>query len=100
VVPWLEPHCRLLRARDNALTPAKGCREHLAAGQRREPRCKASADLCNAGRGLTAVYRGKGQQKVTVEHVHVHSGGQAIVGAVQGGWGVITIEGSTRCTAT
>lgn len=28
-------------------------------------------------------YRGKGQQKVTVEHVHVHSGGQAVVGAVQ-----------------
>jgi len=27
-------------------------------------------------------YRGKGQQKVTVEHVHVHSGGQAIVGTV------------------
>jgi hypothetical protein len=26
--------------------------------------------------------RGKGQQKVTVEHVHVHSGGQAIVGNV------------------
>lgn len=30
-------------------------------------------------------YRGKGQQRVTVEHVHVHQGGQAIVGAVQGG---------------
>ena len=33
-------------------------------------------------------YRGKGQQKVTVEHVHVHSGGQAIVGNIthpQGG---------------
>ncbi len=28
-------------------------------------------------------HRGKGQQKVTVEHVHVHSGGQAIVGTVQ-----------------
>jgi hypothetical protein len=28
-------------------------------------------------------YRGKSQQKVTVEHVHVHSGGQAIVGAVE-----------------
>jgi len=29
-------------------------------------------------------YRGKGsQQRVTVEHVHVHQGGQAIVGAVQ-----------------
>lgn len=27
-------------------------------------------------------YRGKGQQKVTVEHVHVHEGGQAIVGEV------------------
>jgi hypothetical protein len=27
-------------------------------------------------------YRGKGQQKVTVEHVHVNTGGQAIVGVV------------------
>jgi hypothetical protein len=27
-------------------------------------------------------YRQKGQQKMTVEHVHVHSGGQAIVGHV------------------
>ncbi len=27
-------------------------------------------------------YRGKGQQKVTVEHVHINKGGQAIVGAV------------------
>ena len=24
-------------------------------------------------------YRGKGQQKVTVEHVHVHTGGQAML---------------------
>jgi hypothetical protein len=32
-------------------------------------------------------HRGKGQQKVTVEHVHVHEGGQAVVGivAAQGG---------------
>jgi hypothetical protein len=28
-------------------------------------------------------YRGKGQQKVTVEHVHVHNGGQAVVGTVE-----------------
>jgi hypothetical protein len=28
-------------------------------------------------------HRGKGQQKVTVEHVHVHPGGQAIVGTVE-----------------
>jgi hypothetical protein len=27
-------------------------------------------------------YRGKGQQKVTVEHVHINAGGQAIVGTV------------------
>ena len=32
-------------------------------------------------------HRGKGQQKVTVEHVHVHEGGQAIVGNVEGGCG-------------
>ena len=28
-------------------------------------------------------YRGKGQQKLTVEHVHVHTGGQAIVGSIR-----------------
>jgi hypothetical protein len=34
-------------------------------------------------------HRGKGtQQKVTVEHVNVHAGGQALVGAVQAGGGV------------
>ena len=27
-------------------------------------------------------YRGKGQQKMTVEHVHVNDGGQAIVGSI------------------
>jgi hypothetical protein len=32
-------------------------------------------------------HRGKGQQKMTVEHVHVHEGGQAIVGAVNTGGG-------------
>ena len=32
-------------------------------------------------------HRGKGQQKVTVEHVHVNAGGQAIVGAVAAGGG-------------
>jgi hypothetical protein len=30
-------------------------------------------------------HRGKGQQKVTVEHVHVAAGGQAIVGNVEAG---------------
>ncbi len=29
-------------------------------------------------------HRGKGQQKMIVEHVHVHSGGQAVVGTIEG----------------
>jgi hypothetical protein len=33
-------------------------------------------------------HRGKGQQRITVEHVHVHAGGQAVVGAVEAGGGV------------
>jgi hypothetical protein len=39
-------------------------------------------------------HRGKGQQKVTVEHVHVHAGGQAVVGVVEpaGGGGAARIE--------
>ena len=32
-------------------------------------------------------HRGKGQQKVTVEHVHVHAGGKAVVGMVASGRG-------------
>ena len=32
-------------------------------------------------------HRGRGQQTVRVEHVHVHAGGQAIVGAVEPGGG-------------
>jgi len=40
-------------------------------------------------------YRGKGQQKMTVEHVHVYSGGQAIVGQVSNrkGGGAVTKTG-------
>ena len=46
-----------------------------------------------------AKYRGKGQQKVIVEHVHVHQGGQAIVGNVTtGGGGHGTgNDGTTSC---
>jgi len=44
-------------------------------------------------------HRGKGQQKVTVEHVHVHQGGQAIVGHFENQGGGVThkTEGSTPC---
>jgi hypothetical protein len=43
-------------------------------------------------------HRGKGQQKVTVEHVHVHEGGQAIVGQVEGGGGSSKKDESTPCS--
>jgi hypothetical protein len=35
-------------------------------------------------------YRGKGQQKMTVEYVHVYQGGKAVVGAVHQGGGAGT----------
>jgi hypothetical protein len=46
-------------------------------------------------------HRGKGQQKVTVEHVHVHAGGEAVVGMVEspGGRGSSEITGTTPCEA-
>ena len=45
-------------------------------------------------------HRGKGQQKMTVEHVHVHEGGQAIVGNVQGGGGKQKIGEQPHAKAT
>jgi hypothetical protein len=38
-------------------------------------------------------HRGKGQQKMTVEHVHVNEGGQAIIGTVEGGGCSVKKEG-------
>jgi hypothetical protein len=46
-------------------------------------------------------YRSKGEQKMTVQHVHVAEGGQAIVGNVSapgtGGRGAGKSEGTTPC---
>jgi hypothetical protein len=55
----------------------EGRRENLG-----EVNKQAFADLCRAADVLNH-HRGKGQQKVTVEHVHVHSGGQAVVAMVE-----------------
>lgn len=43
------------------------------------------------GRQLEALdrHRGRGQQKITVEHVTVNAGGQAIVGAIEGASGAL-----------
>jgi hypothetical protein len=54
----------------------EGRRENLTQANKLSRTYAALLDALNR-------HRGKGQQKVTVEHVHVHSGGQAIVGAVR-----------------
>ena len=52
---------------------------------RRENLAKRTSSPAPTPRCWTALnrHRGKGQQKVTVEHVHVHAGGQAVVGTVE-----------------
>ena len=51
---------------------------------RRENLAQANKLSCTYAVLLDALnrHRGKGQQSVTVEHVHVHAGGQAVVGVV------------------
>jgi hypothetical protein len=56
----------------------EGRRENLSQANKLSRTYAALLDALNR-------HRGKGQQKVTVEHVHVHQGGQAIVGAVNPG---------------
>jgi hypothetical protein len=54
----------------------EGRRENLAQANKLSRTYATLLDALNR-------HRGKGQQKVTVEHVHVHSGGQALVGMVE-----------------
>ncbi|MFO1103040.1 MAG: hypothetical protein U1E20_09070 [Methylocystis sp.] len=58
----------------------EGRRENLAQANKLSRTYAALLEALNR-------HRGKGQQKVTVEHVHVHSGGQAVVGNVEAGGG-------------
>jgi hypothetical protein len=53
----------------------EGRRENLAQANKLSRTYAALIEALNR-------HRGKGQQKVTVEHVHVHAGGQAVVGVV------------------
>jgi hypothetical protein len=86
----------------------EGRRENLAQANKLSRTFAAGLEALNR-------HRGKGQQKVTVEHVHVHEGGQAIVGNVPrprargwasnrrkrrepGGRVRIEIKGTTPCT--
>jgi hypothetical protein len=54
----------------------EGRRENLSQANKLSRTYAALLDALNR-------HRGKGQQKVTMEHVHVHEGGQAIVGNVE-----------------
>lgn len=65
----------------------EGRRENLAQANKLSRTYAALLEALNR-------HRGKGQQKVTVEHVHVHAGGQAMVGIVEtpGGGGRLKLE--------
>ena len=54
----------------------EGRRENLSQANKLSRSCAVLLEALNR-------HRGKGQQKVTVEHVTVNAGGQAIVGSVQ-----------------
>ena len=54
----------------------EGRRENLSQANKLSRSCAVLVEALNR-------HRGKGQQKVTVEHVTVNAGGQAIVGSVQ-----------------
>ncbi len=55
--------------------PIEGMNYHINCATKLQRTFTAQVETLNR-------YRGKGQQKVTVEHVHINKGGQAIVGSV------------------
>jgi hypothetical protein len=59
---------------------------------------KASRTFAALLEGLNR-HRGKGQQKVTVEHVHVHAGAQAVVGVVDAPGGGAQQKSQEPCHA-
>ena len=76
--------------------------EQTFEGRAREPRPsqQAVAHLCGAWSRPSTAIAAKGQQKVTVEHVHVHAGGQAVVGVVgSGGRGSQRKSKATSCAS-
>ena len=59
----------------------EGRRENLNQANKLSRTCATLIEALNRHRGKG------GQQKVTVEHIHVHAGGQAMVGVVEGAGG-------------
>uniref|UniRef100_UPI00067646B6 hypothetical protein n=1 Tax=Bradyrhizobium japonicum TaxID=375 RepID=UPI00067646B6 len=70
----------------------EGRRENLAQANKLSRTYAALLEALNR-------HRGKGQQKVTVEHVHVHEGGQAIVGNVESRGGGVSSQSKDQSHA-
>ncbi len=74
-------------------------RRSIIPEQGAETASKLRRDGVNLSRGMAdmltalAKHRGQGQQTVVVKHVHVHAGGQAVVGAVSTGGALPTSAG-------
>jgi len=107
--PDAVPAAQRKRASRKMLSPAQAAKAEKAAAKRTaahnaamecyrramigELPSKADARTVNQANKLSRTWatlldalnkhRGKGQQKVTVEHIHVHAGGQAVVGTVE-----------------
>src|SRR5213080_4136932 len=79
----------MLSARHAWRTNVRGRRENLSQANKLSRTYATLLEALNR-------HRGKGQQKVTVEHVHVHEGGQAIVGNVEGGGTRTKLENQPR----
>jgi hypothetical protein len=75
------PTSRRAQHRDGMLSPGHAGEPDLRRKENLNQANKLSRTYATLLEALNR-YRGKGQQKVTVEHVHVHSGGQAVVGMV------------------
>ena len=73
----------MLPARPDRQTDLEGRRENLNRANKLSRTYATLLEMLNR-------HRGKGQQKVTVEHVHVHAGGQAVV------WGRQNTGGGDR----
>ena len=76
ILPWLQIVNEAIAAHDKGEIAFQGRRENLSQANKLSRTYATLLEALNR-------HRGKGQQKVTVEHVHVHSGGHAVVGVVE-----------------
>jgi hypothetical protein len=83
---------QLARGFRTALNGTKYPETHVAYFCQAGKLCRTFAMLLDA----LNRHRGKGQQKITVEHVHVHPGGQAVVGIVEAPGGGVKPKSGSR----